>query len=105
MDSTHENNKLIAEFMGYANKRPLTDSLLEKLYNDWNSIMPVVDKIDSLELDGDTFAVDIYQTGAQIFQYGNYNTELLTVDGANRMQATYKICVEFIKWYNEQPKN
>ena len=30
--NTTENNKIIAEFMNYANNRPLTDSLLNTLY-------------------------------------------------------------------------
>ena len=32
--NTIKNNKLIAEFMNYANSRPITDSLANKLYND-----------------------------------------------------------------------
>jgi len=59
--------------------------------------MKVVNKIDKLELNGKTYAVDIYQSGCQIFEYGNYNNEIITTISDTRLEATYKAAVEFIK--------
>lgn len=113
--NTQEKNILLAEFLGaeqtmkniikieglfvgreFLNKEELIFNL------DWNWLMKVVDKIDNLEIKGNTFAVDIYQSGAQVFQYWEFNNELISVDGKDRKEATFNACVEFVIWYNEQ---
>lgn len=70
--------------------------------NDWNLLMQVVDKIDNLEVKKDTFSVDIFRTSCQIFKFGRYNTELITTNSTERIEAVYKACVEFVKWYNNE---
>jgi hypothetical protein len=96
---TTENNKIIAEFMNYANGKPLTDGLLNTLYNDWNSVMSVVDKIEGLDywtsLTGELFEVG--KNGsltAIIFYVGSLRKE-------TKFEAVRNGCLEFIKWYNE----
>ena len=99
--NTIKNNKLIAEFMNYANSRPITDSLANKLYNDWNSLMEVVEKIESLGYNIDTMKVDI--TKYQSSQFcGIYidGKRIYTNYCETKIEAVYNACVEFIKWYN-----
>jgi hypothetical protein len=115
--TTTKNNRLITEFMGLKSpyelpqfgtlkingefKTEFNEDQL-KYHKDWNWLMEVVDKIDSIELKNNTFAVDIFQTGCQIFQYGEYNNEFITTEGKTRIEATYDAVVRFIKWYNKQ---
>ena len=93
-----ENNKLIAEFMDWEvvnnqsqlwvdcnpskEQKPLL--LLNYIFDDWNWLMEVVDKIINLK--------SVYaQERQKVFNSISPN-----------MEATYNACVEFIKWYNEQ---
>jgi len=100
MDTTHTtdiaaNNKLIAEFMGYEQYkfRSYTMFVFEEdnhrteidlhYHSSWDWLMPVVEKIYSLELD----------------------IELVLVVRDNLAEAniedTYQAVVEFINWHNE----
>lgn len=100
-----ENNKLIAEFMGYANGRPLTNELLKTLYNDWNSLMPVIEKIESLgfvtELSGNeyhnffTISHPLRPCNEHIVSIGRTD-----IPPINKKETTYKAVIEFIKWFN-----
>lgn len=98
-----ENNKLIAEFMGnipiFENEYQMVthnnmcygiDEL--KYDTDWNWLMPVVEKIESLGI-----VVEIRENVCYIeTSLGNYS-ELEDT----KLQATYKAVVKFINWYNE----
>ena len=87
--------------MNYANSRPITDSLANKLYNDQNSLMEVVEKIESLGYNIDTMKVDI--TKYQSSQFcGIYidGKRIYTNYCETKIEAVYNACVEFIKWYN-----
>lgn len=99
---TTENNKLIAEFMGFK----LQDNPNERFYNkwvinsnayggrynfeefyfdvDWNWLMQVVEKIKSLVSESEFN----YRIGKHLL---NLNIE-----------GVYNGCVAFIKWYNTQ---
>lgn len=113
-----ENNKLIAEFMGYSQphpdyptttywykqgKEPLT---ILSFDSDWNWLMGVVDKIESLgfvtEISGNierSFAlIGIANSNISISRVG-YGVEFM-----NKKDATYRAVIEFITWYNEQNK-
>lgn len=73
-----------------------------KFHNDWNWLMLVVDKIESIEMhDGRTFTVDFYRDSVLIFEYGLTNNELIYTEGSGRRENLYNACVEFVKWYNE----
>lgn len=104
--NTTENNKLIAEFMGLVRSSVVDkywtkkDSegigfgqLKELIYDtDWNWLMQVVEKIESLGI-----VVEIRENVCYIeTSQGNYTSEL----EETKIQATYKAVVEFIKWYN-----
>ena len=106
-------NKLIAEFMGFElqnnpNERWFnqwfTKETLNKPYNsrieilhfdtDWNWLMEVVEKVESLGV-----IVEIRENVCYISPFpNNYICELKDT----KLQATYKAVVEFIKWYNKQ---
>lgn len=101
MNTTIETKRLIAKFMNYANNRPLTDELLKSLYNDWNSLMEVDEKIKKLGYwirtqstnNGSHLSIFIGKTGNNepIIQYGR----------AKAKEVYYNAFVEFIKWYNQ----
>lgn len=101
--NTTENNKLIAEFIGYSQphpnyptttywykegKEPLAVLLFD---TDWNWLMEVVEKIyntienitDEQELEWDTLTRDLRDN----FYFP-------------KIEAVYNACVKFIKWYN-----
>jgi hypothetical protein len=91
-----ENNKLIAEFMGfqqtsigwydaeeYLHEKDNTFDTL-KFDVDWNWLMPVVEKILDISLDLDS--MEMY-----------YNI----TDAIPKIESTYNEVVEFIKWYNK----
>jgi hypothetical protein len=109
-----ENNKLLAEFMGcYQNnegfwgfentpnhKKWNTDRFLDctQYDTDWNWLMQVVQKIESLgywvnRITGDVWIQDDY--GRDIID----NT--LHQGG---IEATYNACVSFVQWHNNQNK-
>ena len=117
-----ENNKIIAiaEFLGYVLRGKNTYEYKNKLYlveelkfhNDWNLLMEVVEKIESLEfkpktstcIGFDSFGIEIDRTRCDITRYGDFTSSLLQGNGKTRIESTYNACLEFIKWYNQQEK-
>jgi hypothetical protein len=112
MTSTVENNKLIAEFMGkeYENNAVVVSTNYitgqnpsgkvwqePKYHNDYNWLMGVVDKIESLGIDVhiNTCVCRIVDVGEDRFE----DIECFVND--NKKQAVYNACIEFIKWWNE----
>lgn len=61
---------------------------------DWNFLMQVIDKIDSLDYNCN---VEITST------YVNIDTlpRIIHRKG-NRFENTYKACIDFVNWYNEK---
>ena len=112
MKNIVENNKLIAEFLGYSQPhpdypnttywykkdcQPLTILLF---HSDWNWLMEVVEKIERL---GYVFEIKI--TGCRINQIENGSIIVLRwEEDKTKIEAVYNACLEFIKWYNEQNK-
>lgn len=138
--NTTENNKLIAEFMGA--KEIITETTHriykefemygiiesiedredtkhfyqpeEMLFNsDWNWLMEVVEKIESLKSPYDGFSWSVEPFSVLI----NRNNVYIQVDAGKsddisfpdmhcktKIEMVYNTCVEFIKWYNEQSK-
>ena len=109
---TTENNKIIAEFMGIADEIETgATSLIQiegttgyykndnlQFHSDWNWLMKVVEKIESLgysystHLSGDVRVV----TFRSIIDYNSIRGSL--------KETTYNACLEFIKYYNEQTR-
>ena len=112
MDNIIENNRLIAEFMGFQStslgwfdneehlinveKDNTFDDL--KFHKDWNWLMEVVEKIENYNEYTNVFfapegcAIDCHIENG--FSFSN--------DCDTKIEAVYSVCVEFIKWYNKQ---
>ena len=113
-----KDNELIAEFMGYeVLYRPNSNGFIElsetelcdvddlQYHSDWNELMKVVDKIESFE-DKNRCAkynVNMLQCWVEIIN-NDTSEEIVEAEGINKLQATYKAVVEFIKFYNNQNK-
>ena len=104
--NTQENNKLIAEFMGftyeknigwYDNEMLMSQDVYDnqdgncfdelKFHSSWDWLMPVVEKC--------------FQTGDDTHEWDNIMDTLFTCD----REIVYAQVVEFIKQYNNQSNN
>jgi hypothetical protein len=128
MNNITENNRLIAEFLEFQsttlgwfdNEEHLinveTDNTFDdlKFHKDWNWLMVVIEKIESVKsYDRDVFGteVKIYKDKCTI-KSEHYNTKGVVYskeqyfDGIrqekSKIESTYTLCVDFIKWYNKQ---
>ena len=95
--NTQENNKLIAEFLGKDHE--LNQCISAPQYHtDWNWLMPVVDRIESL---GHEFF--IVENRVEVAHNTDHSIETIidfTFHGGKR-GATYRGVVEFINQYNK----
>jgi hypothetical protein len=91
--------KILHEFLGY--KFGLEYPLYQ-FDTDWNWLMEVVEKIETL--DDEDFNFNISITGVEISNVNNFETIVLYNSGANKITVVYDACIEFIKWYNQQEK-
>lgn len=129
MKNIVENNKLIAEFMGFVADKSFEVRLVDGIntsyyyYKDdvmylpevmeyncsWDWLMEVVDKIESLpdEENNGAFFFKIYQDSVSIiFSNDNYIIDLINVMGqGNRINNVYQAVVEFIQLYNKANKS
>ena len=111
--------RLIAEFEGaiiepfrnfytieFPNRNKCWDTDL-KYSTDWNWLMPVVEKIESLGEFG--YCVTISSTWIRIYNQIHNTDTIVDMDTFNskdtKIQDIYNAVVEFIKWYNEQEKD
>ena len=124
MKNIIENNKLIAEFMGVFDKILSTGNMhswsdapfyyttedtrekvikniskYSKYSKDWNWLMEVVEKIENLSKEGETYMFSITKFSARVTYKGSRIVDL-PIDNT-KIEAVYNACVEFIKWYNE----
>lgn len=104
MSTIQEDNKLIAEFMGFEwyeiNKPYIAvrepNGGVKHFRTDWNWLMEVVEKIESIN-----FILPKQE-------YGQYKAMkikdalIMKYKDLTKIEAVYNTCVEFIKWYNEQ---
>ena len=105
-----ENNKLIAEFMGFVevdsgwyNYMPQLQAQDLKYHVSWDWLMPVVDKIERIVFDEEnSFNVTI---GSGIYcvvqDLHGECYEMIYDDEETKIEAVYKAVVDFIKWHNE----
>ena len=115
--NTTENNKIIAEFMGAIEVRkdnfkfpnrtglPLQIGTIN-YHSDWNWLMEVVEKIETLKVQDLSFNFNIQKDRVSL-SYIHINdpkksTEMFFEWGQKtKIENLYKIVLEFIKWYNE----
>ena len=110
---TTENNKIIAEFMGFEIKNkinyvppslPICMKDAEHLivnksenlpfHNDWNWLMEVVEKIESLG-----YRVTIVRHICRIDL--TEESKLIISEDIKKIEAVYTVCFKFIQWYNQ----
>lgn len=117
---TLENNKLIALFMGweesiydnlpnkvYKYKEEIGIPLNQLQYNElWNLLMPVVDKIETTDNYRFTVGIEtdrciIFDRSIEVEDVGTGKDILFSSHlQGEKIIATYKAVIEFIKWYN-----
>lgn len=118
-------NKLIAEFMGftYKDNRFINEYRYKddngdiheagfsfkdpKYHTSWDWLMPVVEKIESLKLKY-KMTVSIVGNSCQIIS-DNHNlmaaeVTLYSDNRYNKIERTRQAIIQFIQWYNLQPK-
>lgn len=103
-EEIEQGNKLIAEFMGWTkgigcwhhhDDGGYRESLIE-YHNDWNELMPVVEKIRSLGgrfIIGDSSRVTVYNKD---YDWRNGLTE------DSLLECAWHGVTQFITWYNKQ---
>lgn len=110
-----EDNKLIAEFMGWTERTDPTerwfgcfktqDGVIHKntpldpllFHSDWNWLMDVVDKIESLN-----FSVEMNRQEEGDYQCLIVKKEIIVQTfSSNKMESVYQAVVKFIKWYEQ----
>lgn len=88
--NTTENNKLIAQFMGYGAQlhlveHPTTGEYVDaEFHTSWDWLIPVANKILNTEGDMNDLAYEVQEQCAFVNKEGIYNA-----------------VTEFIKWYNK----
>ena len=109
--NTQENNKMIAEFWGMVSENngemyydddenlfPPTSKDKLKFNKDWNWLMPVVEKIESL-------GYEFFFVEDRVMVSHNTDHSIETIIdltfGGNKRDATYQGVVEFINEYNK----
>jgi hypothetical protein len=105
-----QENKLIAEFMGYhyvAETKMTHDYFMVKgryirpdgikFDTDWNWLMDVVDKIEGLN-----FSVEINRQEERDYQCLIVKKEIIVQTfSSNKMQSIYQAVIKFIKYYEQ----
>lgn len=113
--NTTETNKKLAEFLGFElshkiERVPNNEIFKEHInlitdnadnlpfHNDWNWLMTVIEKIESLG-----YCVDIKLEYCRIVPQGKPNEYIVKFgEGDNKFEATYNACSMFVDWYNNQ---
>jgi hypothetical protein len=112
-----EENKLIAEFMGYIDNgcseegfliHPKTNYDVEinnlMFHSDWNWLMEVVEKIENISFNKSDIFFNV-TIGSGLYctiQDSNFDGLLeINTSEETRIKTVYKAVFEFIKWYNE----
>lgn len=123
-----ENNKLIAEFLGWTLDNQELNSYRKKevgkfIYkkfdfeNDWNWLMKAVEKIENSQANVEIKShwnafveANIHQTTIKVFEYTKMYTaysseEVVTIytnPNRNKLENVYEGVVKFIEWYNKK---
>lgn len=75
-------------------------------YKDWNLLMPVVEKIESLEVAVNNYVlVTIGSSSCCWIEDRNGNVLDIYKENYSKIICVYLAVVEFIKWYNKNNKN
>jgi hypothetical protein len=99
-------NKVIAEFMGFkpAQKMQIRFNLgLDKYYHSsWDWLMPVVEKIEKTMVSDEAWVDVTIGCGRYCVIQDNVEGQFeFTGMEETKILSTWKTCVEFIEWYNQ----
>jgi hypothetical protein len=101
-----EGNKLICEFMGLVGYNEKGNPNEYGYYHSqWEQLMPVVEKIESLDSRGIDCRITIVKDTCDIY-YDNKERQYefnLWADGS-KIKAVWQSIIAFITWYNSQNK-
>ena len=100
-------NELIHEFMGHDWKTgtfswrpgvydPMKLEHLEYYQKSWDWLMPVVEKIEAIDVDDLILEIRYKLCHIEYDEFGIRNFK-----GETKIEAVYKAIIEFIKWYNK----
>lgn len=106
MNTTIENNKLIAEFIGGKRTVNGTEYTVtvdgETEFNkSFDLLFKVVEKIESLGFSTSIYHLPKTLNTAKIISGG---VDVIGVNGSTKIEAVYNAVVEFINWYNSARK-
>lgn len=94
-----KDGKTIATFMDFPTLSlagRITDELALTLFKDWNSLMTVVEKIESLG-----YFVMINKWSSVYMGPESQRKSISSNFGDSKIDNTYQAVCQFIKWYNE----
>ena len=100
-------NKLIASFMDVDDSIPHDHQGIYLYHSSWDWLMPVVEKIEATKILDYNIRVTIDSTRTIIsvthFGKGSIKTFYKGIyeDSDDKITRTYKVIIEFIKWYNQ----
>lgn len=103
----HNNFILFHEF-NYGKEEPLKKWVRKDLeyighyHDDWNVLMPVVEKIRSLGIE---FTIELRKQGWRIVFFKPDQNLLIDVWGKYGPEIVYTGALQAIQWYNEQTKS
>lgn len=120
MENIAENNRLIAEFMGWEEQKDDTKRWYGQWFDNitgerhtylffntsWDWLMTVVEKINTI--DDYRFTVNIQSMDVQIQDHleGGNIIDFFSGEGTDKLiNSVYTACVEFVKWHNQQGGN
>lgn len=114
-----EGNNLIAQFMGYIQEETIDEGWLMWKRNkqdaisfrtltfekNWNELMPVLDRIESLTAEDGRGVVNFVVTQDSVYCVISQGGEAIIADyqGETRIECTYGAILKFIKWHNQDP--
>ena len=110
------NNKLIAEFMGYIYEDDILVPEEPQYHTSWDWLMPVVEKIEEIAIDDDNltvkehrYQVDMSYTQCSIYDHvrdrgepwnSKWDGVTASADMGTKLSSTHRAVIEFIKEYN-----
>jgi hypothetical protein len=72
-----------------------------KYHSDWNWLMEVVEKIESIKIQSYLVRVDINLNSCKIAPSHWEERICVYGDKETKIQTVYNACIEFVKWYLE----
>lgn len=107
-----EGNKILAEFMGRCGKRNknlywvnipgvlwvAVDEM--KFHSSWDWLMPVVEKIESLNYSTEIYSMGSYNHRMVVYSSGAIVNQSELME--SKIKSVFTACVEFAKWYKNQ---